>query len=337
MKRVVFTDPAWALGADGTPEPGAPDLERRTLGEGVRAELGVFDDQAWVVAGPRLHSRVDGAHALVIYRCQVDEALLDAAGPQLQVVVRSGVGVDNLNRPLLESRGLHGYNIPDYCGDEVSTHTVALLLALERQVCLQDALVKSGNWGIHKGGSPRRTATLTAGIVGFGRIGKATSRKLQAFYGRVAAYDPHVPDDVMASHGVQAVPSLEDLAGIADALVLHADLNDSSRNMLGPDSVPRLRAGCLLVNTARGGLVDLDAVLRGLESGPLAGYASDVFTPEDPNATPTGVALLQRPDVVVSSHRAFLSQESEASLRRRVATGLRALLVDGRDPGGFQF
>jgi len=212
----------------------------------------------------------------------------------------------------------------------VSTHALALLLALERGVCVQDRAVRGGSWGIHRGGTPRRTAVRTVGIVGLGRIGRATARKLGVFYSRVIGYDPYVPADAMAAHGVHGVDSLAELFATADAVVLHAELTAETRGLVGAEALAHARPDCLLVNVARGGLVDLPAVLAALESGRLGGFASDVFTPEDPNADPVGRRLVQRDDVVVSSHRAFLSIESEASARRRVAELVRDALQEVR-------
>jgi D-3-phosphoglycerate dehydrogenase len=329
--RVVYTDPAWALTEAGQLDPARADLERAVLGPDVEVDFGPFDE-GFLTAGGRFYDRVRGADALVIYRCQVTEELTDVLKPSCRVIARSGVGVDNLNAPLLREVGIYGFNIPDYCGDEVSTHTLALLLALERGVCVQDRLVRADRWGIHHGGTPRRTTNRTAGIVGFGRIGRATARKLQPFYGRVVAYDPYVSSDLMASHGVGAVTGLTELFGSADAVVVHASLTDETVDLVGPAALAAARPGCLLVNSARGRLVDTVAVLEALESGRLAGFASDVFSPEDPNASPVARKLLERDDVVVSSHRAFLSGESELSVRRRVAAGVRTVLLNGAVP-----
>jgi D-3-phosphoglycerate dehydrogenase len=329
--RVVYTDPAWALDEGGKPDPHRARLEREILGPGVDVELGPFDD-GYVTSGDRVHEFVRGADAVVVYRCQVTPELVDVLRPTCRVVARSGVGIDNLNTPLLRASGIHGFNIPDYCGDEVSTHTAALLLALERGVCVQDRLVRADRWGIHRGGAPRRTSGRTVGIVGFGRIGRASARKLAPFYSRVLAYDPYVSADLMASHGVAVAQSPADLFGAADAIVLHAALTDETDRLIDSDVLAHARPGCLLVNTARGRLVEIGAVLAALESGVLGGFASDVFSPEDPNACPTARKLLERDDVIVSSHRAFLSTESELSLRRRIAHGVRAVIVDGLAP-----
>lgn len=328
--RVVYTDPAWAVDEAGTLDPGLATIEREVFGSDIDIAFAPYDKG--YVGGSALLRSVHGADGLVIYRCQVTEELLAAAGPACRVVARSGVGVDNLNAPLLMSAGICGFNVPDYCGDEVSTHSLALLLALERQISIQDRLIRANAWGIYRGGVPRRTAVRSAGIVGFGRIGRATSRKLQPFYQRVYTYDPHVPADVAAGHGVVALPSLADLFAASDAVILHAALTPETDQLINAGVLAHARPGAFLVNTARGRLVDPAAVLDALEAGRLGGFGSDVFSPEDPNASPVTRALLERDDVLVSSHRAFLSAESETSLRRRVAMGVRSVLVDGIPP-----
>lgn len=329
--RVVYTDPAWAVDGAGRVDPGRAELEREILGPRIDVQLGVYDG-GFVTSGTRLLDLVRGADGVVIYRCTVTPELVAALAPTCRVVARSGVGIDNLNAPLLTEYGIYGFNVPDYCGDEVSTHTLALLLALERGLCVQDRRVRADRWDIYGGGVPRRTALRSAGIVGFGRIGRATARKLQPFYRRVLALDPYVPDDLMFSHGVMPVATLAELFSEADAVVLHAALTPETESLVDASALAHARPGCLLVNTARGRLVDPGAVLEALRAGALAGFASDVFSPEDPNRSPVTRELVARDDVIVSSHRAFLSIESELSLRRRVADGVRAVLLEGVAP-----
>jgi Lactate dehydrogenase and related dehydrogenases len=328
--RVVYTDPAWAVDELGRFDASRAGVEREVFGSDISLELGPYD--GGYRTGVDLFQAVQGAEALVVYRTQVTEELLAAVGPGCRVVARSGVGIDNLNAELLRKAGICGFNVPDYCGDEVSTHTLALLLALERGVTVQDRLVRADRWGIHRGGVPRRTATCTAGIVGFGRIGRATSRKLQPFYRQVLAHDPYVPDDVLAGHGVTGVGSLAELFASCDAVILHAALTPETDQLIDASVLAHAKRGSFLVNTARGRLVVPEAVLDALEAGRLAGFGSDVFSPEDPNNTPVTRKLLNRDDVVVSSHRAFLSAESESSLRRRVAHGVRSVLLHGMAP-----
>jgi phosphoglycerate dehydrogenase-like enzyme len=333
VPRVAYTDPEWAVGDDGSVDAAHAWVEADVYGDEIDFDLGVRHDGRFVTAGRDVLEYVEGADALVVYRCQVTRELLEATGGTCRVVARQGVGVDNLNAPLLAEAGVYGFNVPDYCGDEVSTHTVALTLALERCVCVQNALVKSDRWSIHAGGIPRRTAGLTAGLVGYGRIGRATSRKLQPIYKSVLAYDPYVSADLMAGHGVEKRESLQDLLAASDVVIVHAALTPETEAMIGAAALDSVKPGALLVNTARGKLVDARAVLDALEDGRLGGFASDVFSPEDPNRDADTRKLLERDDVVVSAHRAFLSQESEVSLRRRVAEDVARVLREGRAPG----
>lgn len=330
--RVVYTDPAWALDGDGNLDASLADVEGAIYGDAVEVGLGLREDGRFVTGEDRLHEYLAGADAVVVYRCEVTPDLLQAAGERCRVVARQGVGLDNLNIELLRAAGLFGFHVPDYCGDEVSTHTTALLLALERGICVQDRLVKSNRWGIHAGGVPRRTCERTAGIVGLGRIGRATSRKLQPMYDSIIAYDPYVSGDLMASYGVCKVGSLQELMAASDAILVHAELTDETHGMIGDEALEHVRPGARLVNTARGRLVDPRAVLRALEERRLGGFASDVFSPEDPNDSDDARPLLERDDVVVSAHRAFLSAESERSLRRRVAEGVSHVLRTGDPP-----
>jgi D-3-phosphoglycerate dehydrogenase len=330
--RIRYTDPAWALPRSGQPEPARATIEREVFGSHAEIGLGVTGSGRFILQGSEFQHYLRGADAVVVYRCQVTEELLAAAGPGCRVVARQGVGLDNLNADLLRQAGIWGFHVPDYCGDEVATHALALTLAVERGVCVQDQLVKSGRWSIHGGRIPRRLSARCAGIVGFGRIGRASCHKLRACYGRVLAYDPYVPADVMASHGVTRCDDLATLVGECDAVVLHAELTDETREIINAAALARCRPGMILVNVARGGLVELSAVVAALESGKLGGFASDVFSPENPNDSPMGRTLLAMPNVVVSAHRAFLSAESEESLRRRVAEGVRHVLVTGSPP-----
>jgi phosphoglycerate dehydrogenase-like enzyme len=329
--RVVYTEPFWTIDQSGLPNPDLADVERSVFSPDISMDCGLFKD-GFKVSGQDLIDYVGGTNALVIYRCQVTQELVNALAPTCRVVVRCGVGVDNLGPGLLKEAGIASFNVPDYCGDEVSCHTLALLLALERRVCIQDRLIRADKWDILAGGIPRRLAKCTAGIVGFGRIGKATARKLQAFYAHVVAYDPWVSTDLMASHGVIAARDLSELFSMSDAVVLHAALTEETHHLISSQVLSQARPGTFLVNTARGRLVDTAAVVQALKDGRLGGFASDVFSPEDPNNDPIARELLDRDDVVVSAHRAFLSTESQSSLRHRVAQTVASVLRDGPLP-----
>lgn len=325
MFRVVYTDPFFAPRGE-RPDTAAFALERDIYGSSVELRTGPFAAGVYEREGPRLVEAVRGADAIVVSRTEVTEDLIAALKPSCRVAIRQGIGYDNLRPPLLAQAGILGYNIPDYCIDEVGDHTLALILALERRLTVQNAKIKANAWGVRNGGVPRRLSECTLGIVGFGRIGQATARKAKAIYGTILAYDPYVSDDLMAGHGVTAVETLLKLLAASDVVAIHALLNEETRHLIDDRTIRHLKPGALLVNTARGGLVRSEAVLARLHDGILGGYASDVFTPEDPNADPVNRELLAFDNVIVSAHCAYLSATSEQSLRRRVAQlGLHVL------------
>jgi D-3-phosphoglycerate dehydrogenase len=232
----------------------------------------------------------------------------------------------------LRARGIFGFNVPDYCIDEVSTHALALMLALERRIVDFDGQLKAGTFDTYGGRSPRRMSDLTLGIIGFGTIGRATNRKAQAFFSRVVAYDPYVHADLMAGNGVVKCATVEALLAASDIISIHALLDEGSHHLINAGSLAHVRSGALLINTARGGIVDESAVLAALESGRLAGFASDVFDPERPSEGAIGRRLVERRDVIATPHIAFRSTESERSQRARVAETIADVLQSGAPP-----
>ncbi|HVB45631.1 MAG TPA: NAD(P)-dependent oxidoreductase [Streptosporangiaceae bacterium] len=323
---VVYTDPAWLVDAGTLRTENFDLVERKVLGD-VRLGHGPFADGRFVLSGQPLHEAVAGARILVIYRCQVRAELLDAAGPGLRAVVRQGVGVDNLSAPLLAERGVAGFNIPDYCVDEVATHTTALALALERGLIAQHRSLAGGRFDIYAGGTPRRVSLRTLGIVGFGRIGRAVARKLGVQYGRVLVYDPYVGRDLAEGYGAHAVASLTELLAESDLVTLHCPLTQETDGLIGAEQLAVMRPDAYLVNAARGRLVRPAALAGALRAGQIAGAALDVFSPEDPNDDPAWAPVLADPRVVLTSHRAFLSADAEQSSRVRAAEVVRDILA----------
>lgn len=327
---VLYTDPPWAWAANG-PSLERFDVERQVYGDGVELRAGPAAGGRYRLEGDELLRRCRGCDAIVVYRCRVSEAMLAAAGDRLKVVARQGVGVDNLDLPLLRARSIGSFNVPDYCVDEVAAHTMAMVLALERRLVPQHLALASGTFDVYRGGVPRRLARRTAGVIGFGRIGRAVAQRLKPFYGRVLACDPYLSPDVMEGYGVAAA-GLPDLLAAADCVLLHCPLTDETRGMIGEAALARMRPHAILVNCARGGLVDARALYAALTAGRLAGAGLDVFTPEDPHQDEWYGRVVRLDQVVVTSHRAFLSEESELSLRQRVAEAVLAVLEGGPLP-----
>ncbi len=327
---VVYTDPPWAI-ADGVgPHAAMAAIEQSWLADLAELRFGPYADAAYLDGAP-LYEVVKGATVLALYRRRATAELLGAAGDGLLAVARAGVGTDNLNVGLLTERGLLAFNVPDYCVDEVAAHTLALILAWERDVVGQHNILADGRFDIYAGRVPRRLSERTAGIVGVGRIGRAVAARLRVFYRRVLGCDPYVHADLMAGYGVDCVGMDELLAG-SDVVILHCPLTAETVGLIGETALEKMRPGALLVNTARGGLVEPAPLYRALTEGTLGGAALDVFSPENPHADADWAKVVQLPQVVVSSHRAFLSAESERSSRQRLAQGIAHVLRTRQPP-----
>ncbi|TLS42364.1 C-terminal binding protein [Streptomyces montanus] len=233
-----------------------------------------------------------------------------AASPELRIVARLGVGLDNIAMDTATERGVWVTNVPDYCVEEVSDHAVGMVLAWTRGLAVCDREVRAGRWD-PAGARLRRLSTLTCGVVGYGRIGRATVRKLGAFGCRILAHDPHPPQDVP---GVEMV-GLDELLRRSDVVILHVPLTRDTHHVVGAEQLALMPPGGLLVNVSRGGLVDTDAVVKALDSGHLGGAAFDVLETE-PHVP---AELLAQPGAILTPHVAFSSDASVTELRRRAA------------------
>ncbi len=232
------------------------------------------------------------------------------ACPALRLVARIGVGLDNIAVDEATRRGIWVTNVPDYCVEEVSDHAVGLVLAWARGIVAFDREVKAGRWEPARA-RLRRVRELTVGIVGYGRIGRRTARKLTGFGCKVVACDIGPPD----ADGVAETVGLPDLLARADAVVVHVPLTPATRHLIDGAALAAMKRGAFLVNVSRGAVVDTAALIDALQSGQLAGAGLDVLEgePQVPDA------LRTRADVILTPHVAFSSDASLAELRRRVA------------------
>jgi D-3-phosphoglycerate dehydrogenase / 2-oxoglutarate reductase len=264
-----------------------------------------------------------GVDALLVQFAPITVDVFEAL-PQLRLVSRYGVGVDVVDTEAARDHGVWVCNVPDYGTTEVALHAVAMLLALLRNVAGHDREVRAGHWDYHLGGQLRRPSSLTFGVVGLGRIGRMTAERAAPWFGAAAGYDPYVAGSDWPK-GVERL-SLEDLFARSSAITLHLPLNESTRGLVGADLLGRMPSGSYLVNTARGGLVDLDALVEALDSGKLAGAALDVLPEEPP---PQDHPLLTHPRALITPHVAWYSAEAEVELRRKAAQNI----VDWRQTG----
>jgi len=249
-----------------------------------------------------------------------------AALPEVGIVSRIGAGYDTIDTEACIRHGVWVANSPDYGVGEVATHALGLGLALTRNIVAYHRDIAAGNWHYLSSGKLRRPRDMTLGIVGLGRIGKRMAQISRDTFKRVIAYDPYLIDGDFPVF-VERVPTLDALARAADVVSLHTPLTQETRGMIDARFFAALQRGSYVVNTARGAIVDIDALLAALDAGILAGAGLDVL-PVEPVARDS--RLLGHPRVVLSPHSAFYSVEAERELRRKAAQNLATWLASGR-------
>lgn len=251
-------------------------------------------------AGPDI-ARKEEIHAIITRgKGRVDAALLDLC-PQLKVIARCGVGLDNIDVAYASKKGVRVLNAPGSNADTVAEHTLNLMLSLQRQTYAAVAAVKAGNWAFRNDFDGDEIRGKTLGILGFGNIGRRVEKLATAFGMRVL----HLAHpQVQAKDDGAMARSLDDLLSEADILTIHLPLNVTTRQLLGKANLYKTKPGVLIINTSRGEIIDEKALLAGLESGRLGGYAADVLTTEPPAADSALIAL---PNVLVTPHSASLT------------------------------
>ena len=242
------------------------------------------------------------------------------AGKKLQVVARAGIGVDNIDLDAATSAGIAVVNSPTGNTVAAAEHTLALMLALSRNIPSAHQSMKKGEW--------KRSAFMgvevrnkTLGIVGLGRVGSEVARRAQSFGMNLVAYDPFIAPDYARRLGVELL-SFEEVLAQADFLTLHTALTDSSRNLISTKALAQMKPGSRLINVARGELVDEAALLEALNTDKLAGVALDVFATEPPGPSP----LLDHPKVVVTPHLGASTEEAQREVAVEAAQQVLAVL-----------
>lgn len=277
-----------------------------------------------------VRAAVAGATGLVtLLSDRVDADLLDAAGPSLKVVANYAVGLDNVDLDACRARGIAVAHTPDVLSDATADMAWALLLAVARRVVEGDALVRSGGWG---GWAPDQLlgtslSGRTFGVVGFGRIGQAAARRATGFGMRVV-YAARTPKpEAEAALGARHLP-LADLLRTADVVSLHTPGTAETHHLIDAAALASMRAGALLINTARGTVIDEAALVDALRAGTIAGAGLDVFEREP--ALADGLADL--PNVVLAPHLGSATTDTRAEMARMVADAVTAVAGGGTVP-----
>ncbi|MCH2572069.1 MAG: C-terminal binding protein [Planctomycetes bacterium] len=233
-----------------------------------------------------------------------------------KVIVRYGIGYDNVSCETASQKGIPVCNIPDYCIDEVADHALAFILATTRQVLANNEFVVDGNWGLGVSLEKMQALSdLTVGVIGLGRIGREVTARLLGFKCNVLASDPVISAEEAKTHGCTLM-SLDELLATSDIVSLHCPSTPETRGMINQKSLGVMKKGAVLINVGRGDLVDLDALTEALQHGRIGGAALDVFNPEPIAADHP---LLGMNNAVVSSHIASCSPKAIKKLRETAA------------------
>lgn len=275
---------------------------------GLKVDLAPASDEATLVGQVR-----DKVAMIVVYAKITDRVIAAADSAGCRVISRCGIGYDNIDIEAATRHHIQVTHVPDYCLDEVADHTVAMLLAFARGLVPSALAARTGEWR-----APRhvmhRLHGRTLALIGVGRIGRRVAARARALGLTVTAYDPYVHDWDL--EGVSRADSLATALEAADFVSLHAPLTAENHYLVGAKTLAMMKRKPLLINTARGGLVDLDAVTAALDRGELAGVALDVFEVEPLRANHP---LRTHPLAVITPHTAYYSIESEAELKQRAA------------------
>ena len=280
-----------------------------------------YDDSA-------IRSNLDDVDYLLVHKAPVSAELIEGA-EDLRVVGAARGGTENVDVEAARENGVRVLHAPGRNANAVADYALATMLAHHRRVPYFDRTTSAGGWELEFDPDrlPRDLASTTAGVVGFGNVGRKVARRLAGFEGELLVHDPYVDDDAVEDAGATPV-SLEDLLERSDVVTLHVRLSEETRNLVGSEELRSMKPSAFIVNTARGGLVDEAALVEALEAGEIAGAALDVFEDEP---LPDDHPLLGREDVTLSPHTAGSTRDAVLNGSAIVVDGLLSIL-DGGTP-----
>lgn len=305
------------------------------LGPLTAAELAIAERFPVTLSVSALRNRdeilgnAESADVIVVGAVEPITGEVLAALPRLKAVVRRGIGVDNVDVAAAASLGIPVAYVPAATVEEVSDHALALALALSRRLPEVERAVRAGDVAAAGalGNQAMRFTDMTLGVVGFGRIGRALARKAASVFGTVVAYDPVLPLGTDEGTGVEIVP-LETIWSSSDVISLHAPSMPGAPALVDERALAAMRAGVVLVNTARGQLVDEQALINAVRSERVAAAALDVTVTEP---LPENSPLLDCPGIYLTGHTASKGRLAALSLQRAVIEAVEAV-IQGRSP-----
>ncbi len=295
--------------------------------EPAKEALAVVDAELVLASEPTPEAILEvaaEADALLVTYAKITAEVI-AGLKNCKAIGRFGIGTDNIDIPAATAAGIVVTYAPAYCLDEVSDHAMALLLTLARKTAMANALVHAGRWEMPAVVPIHRLRGQTLGLVGLGNIPQKIVPKAQAFGIEVIASDPYAPDEVFSRLGVRRV-DFDELLATSDFVSVHAPLTPETAGMFNAAAFARMKPNALLVNTARGPLVNVEDLADALEAGQIAGAGLDVLPVEPP---PEGLRLIGRDDVILTPHTGFYSEDALLDLQTTVATDVATVLNGG--------
>ncbi len=297
-------------------------IESTILGDIARLVIGRATDES------ELSAFLPQADAIMVFHdiSRLGESSF-AQAPRCRGVVRAGVGYNNIDVEAATRRGVVVCNVPDYGTEEVADHAIMFLLALVRRLIPCHLTIRSGTWHYDTALGTPRLRGKTLGLVGCGRIGSATALRAKALGLDVVFFDPFLRQGMDKALGIRRVYQLEELLEQSHFVSLHCYLDETTHHLLNEQTIARMRPGAFLINTARGPIIDQNALLLALDSGHIAGAALDVVEREpldDPR-------ISQHPRIMLTPHTAFYSVEGFVELRSKTAEEVRRILL-GQPP-----
>ncbi|HTN61487.1 MAG TPA: C-terminal binding protein [Devosia sp.] len=308
MMRVVVTDYTF------------PALEAEAAAaQAAGAEFAAFQCRT----AEDVAAAVAGADVAVVQFAPLNRAAIGALAPDA-AVIRYGIGFDNIDIAATDERGIPVGYVPDYCLDEVADHTTALILTQLRRIMPLDASLRRGEWSAVKIASPLPAYSATViGFLGLGQIGRSVLRRLAPSGFRFIVADPMLDAETAQTLGVTRV-SADELIAQADVLSLHAPATPQTTGFINAERLARMKSNAIIVNTARGALIDETALATALRAGTIAGAALDVFGEEPlPAASP----LRDAPNLILTPHAAWYSDQAITRLQQLVADDIAAHLA----------
>lgn len=294
-----------------------------------RDELGLADAELTFSSAPDAETLMregQDCDAMMVVYAQVDAKVIENL-TRCKVIVRLGIGFNNVDLEAASKAGIMVANVPDYCLDEVADHTMALALSVVRKTCFLNNKVGSGVWSIADAKPIPRLRGKVFGLFGCGAIGQQVGNRASAFGMDVVGYDPYASAGVFTDNGIRQIADFDEFLATVDVLSLHVPLTDATRHIINRQTMAKMKRSAYVINTSRGGLIDEGDLHEALAEGALAGAGLDVLEIEPPaNAPP----LSTLPNAVITPHAAFFSEESVVELRKKASREVIRTLTEGK-------